>query len=695
MNPNSSGGLGVALNDGSGGFGAPTVRPLSDAYALRAADFDNDGSTDLAAVRSVRAPGTIPVYANDGDGAFSLTTTVTPNLGSTLFGDLEVGDVKEDGRTDMLALHGNPQGSLIPLISNEPPVISSVRVTPSPAGTDDTLNAIVSASDPNGDQITPSYRWQKKGQQDQGFSDIANETGASLNLSESGNGDPGDTVRVIVTTTDTANLSSSLTSNEVPVIDPAPRASLSTSNLDFGPRSVGSIGPARALTVTNTGGREPLNVGGVRRSGANPDDFVVNGDDCTADPIPAGESCQIGVRFAPEAAGPRTATLSITSDAAGNPVQVTLSGTGKLVAQNDSYATDEDETLTVPAPGILANDTDGVPLTASRTDDPNDGTLSLAEDGSFEYVPDANFNGTDSFTYQAADGTGPEANKSNEARVEISVRPVADPVPDTLIDGGPSGTVGSAAAAFSFSSAQQGATFECSLDGATFTACDSPEEYANLPDGEHVFEVRARNAAGDADETPARRRFTVDTVAPDTTITSGPSGEANSTSATFDFDASVPGAAFECSLNGEPFAGLLEETHDFQVRAVDAAGNRDASPATRSWNVDTTAPTVESVSPRNGARAVSKKTNVGVVFSEAMNEASVKRADALTLKKRGTVKLVPADRSYDPATNTLTLDPSRALEPGASYVARVRFLATDEAGNDLQEVTAWSFTVKR
>lgn len=704
-NANNSGGLAVALSNGSGGFGAPVmVDRRSSLRGLRAADFDGDGDKDLAAAQT----SSIFVYANNGSGAFSPASSITPNPTAGLYEDLAVGNLNGDRYPDLLALRSNPDGGIIPLLANPPPnlapVISSAEVTPLSPRPDATLTANVSSSDPNNDPVTLAYRWELENPQTGSFNPINGETGATLDLSKPGLGDPGDVIRVAVTATDSRDLSSSKDSNEVEVIDPRSRISVSSSSLDFDPRAVGSIGPTRTLTVTNTGSADPLNVGGVRRSGADPDDFMVNADDCTTGPIPTGESCRIGARFAPEAAGPRTATLTISSDAAGGPVEVTLSGAGKLVAQNDSYTTDEDETLNVPAPGILANDTDGIPLTASKTDGPADGTLTLNDDGSFEYVPDPNFNGTDSFSYRAADGTGPGANESNEARVEISVRPVADPVPDTLMDDGPSGTVGSAAAAFSFSSAQQDATFECSMDNETFKACDSPKEYANLPDGEHVFEVRAKNAAGDADDTPARRRFTVDTGAPDTTITSGPSGRTNSTSAAFDFDASETGATFECSLDGEPFAacgapaeyaGLLEGAHDFRVRAVDAAGNRDASPATRSWSVDTTTPTVESVSPRNGAKAVSRGASVGVVFSEAMDGASVERADALTLRKQGTVKPVPATRTYDPATNSLTLDPSRALEPGATYVARIRFLATDEAGNDLKEVTAWSFTVKR
>ncbi|MDL1916138.1 tandem-95 repeat protein, partial [Anaerolineae bacterium CFX4] len=94
------------------------------------------------------------------------------------------------------------------------------------------------------------------------------------------------------------------------------------------------------------------------------------------------------------------------------------------VAVNDAYATDEDTTLNVAAPGVLTNDTDidGDPLTAVLVVGPTNGTLTLNGDGGFVYTPNANFNGSDTFTYKANDGTA----DSNVATVTITVNPVND-----------------------------------------------------------------------------------------------------------------------------------------------------------------------------------------------------------------------------------------------------------------------------
>jgi VCBS repeat-containing protein len=88
------------------------------------------------------------------------------------------------------------------------------------------------------------------------------------------------------------------------------------------------------------------------------------------------------------------------------------------VASDDGYETAEDAELT-PGGGLLANDTDvdGDTLTAVLVSGPSHGTLNLNADGSF-----ANYNGTDSFTYQASDGTA----TSNSATVTITVSPVND-----------------------------------------------------------------------------------------------------------------------------------------------------------------------------------------------------------------------------------------------------------------------------
>jgi VCBS repeat-containing protein len=76
------------------------------------------------------------------------------------------------------------------------------------------------------------------------------------------------------------------------------------------------------------------------------------------------------------------------------------------LAVADSYVIDEDTLLSVPAPGLLANDSDAnqTTLTAVLDVDAPHGNLILYADGSFTYLPDENWFGSDSFTYKASDG---------------------------------------------------------------------------------------------------------------------------------------------------------------------------------------------------------------------------------------------------------------------------------------------------
>ena len=125
---------------------------------------------------------------------------------------------------------------------------------------------------------------------------------------------------------------------------------------------------------------------------------------------------------------------------------VTISVNSAPVAAADSYAATEDTTLNVPATGVLANDSDpdGEPITAVLVTNAANGTVTLNANGSFTYVPAANFAGPDTFTYRATDGTRNSANVT----VTINVAGVND-VPVAVNDtyGLPIGEVSTVSAA--------------------------------------------------------------------------------------------------------------------------------------------------------------------------------------------------------------------------------------------------------
>ncbi|HEY6781248.1 MAG TPA: LamG-like jellyroll fold domain-containing protein, partial [Thermoleophilaceae bacterium] len=104
--------------------------------------------------------------------------------------------------------------------------------------------------------------------------------------------------------------------------------------------------------------------------------------------------------------------------------------------------------------------------------------------------------------------------------------------PDTTITAGPSGSVSSASASFEFASSESSSTFECRLDGGSWTACVSPRQLSGLADGAHTFEVRATDQAANTDASPASRGWTVSTATESQDLAQGEPATASSVDAT-------------------------------------------------------------------------------------------------------------------------------------------------------------------
>jgi hypothetical protein len=111
----------------------------------------------------------------------------------------------------------------------------------------------------------------------------------------------------------------------VSITYPAPTAAVSSSAITFAPQPPGLAAPEQVLTVSNKGSAT-LIVTGVQLGGPQPDDFLI--DDRCQQPVTVGSSCQVGVRFDPQAGGNRAATLKLVTNAARPPTVVALSGTG-------------------------------------------------------------------------------------------------------------------------------------------------------------------------------------------------------------------------------------------------------------------------------------------------------------------------------------------------------------------------------
>ncbi len=181
--------------------------------------------------------------------------------------------------------------------------------------------------------------------------------------------------------------------------------------------------------------------------------------------------------------------------------------------------------------------------------------------------------------------------------------------PDTSIIDMPSNPSASTSASFWFIASEFGSTFQCNLDAGGWSTCTSPKSYTSLGQGSHTFQVRAADLATNQDSTPASYTWTIDSLPPDTTISTYPTNPTQSNSASFTFTCTGACASYECQLDfggfsscvsGVTYSSLSEGAHNFQVRAKDAAGNVDPTPAVYNWTRDATAPdTVITDQPEN------------------------------------------------------------------------------------------------
>jgi hypothetical protein len=187
---------------------------------------------------------------------------------------------------------------------------------------------------------------------------------------------------------------------------------------------------------------------------------------------------------------------------------------------------------------------------------------------------------------------------------------------------------------------------------------------SSVAQGQRCFAITKPSSSGafiTADDLQAPNPSTLvittaaDTTPPDTTITAGPSGSTATTDATFGFTATESGSTFQCSLDSAAYQsctspttyqGLAAADHQFAVRAIDAAGNVDPTPATRAW-------TITPPPPPTGYCASSAVTDAWAGTGRTIAATPSTLSSAIAGAAAGdTVEL--ADGTYSRATVTLT-----------------------------------------
>src|SRR4249920_3049193 len=243
--------------------------------------------------------------------------------------------------------------------------------------------------------------------------------------------------------------------------------------------------------------------------------------------------------------------------------------------------------------------------------------------------------------------------------------------------------------------------FDCSIDGRPFVTCVSSNT-VNVADGTHTFSVRSKDNAGNKDLTPASFTWTVDTTAPTTSMIStidgnnntiSNSGYSQSKSIKFTFSSTDTGAGvdhLQCNIDNSKyvpctspftFSNLINDgTHTFTVLSDDNAGNKDLTPASFTWTVDTTAPTTSMISTIDG-------NNNTISNSGYSQSKSIKFTFSSTDTGAGVDHLqCNIDNSkYVPCTSPFTF--SNLINDGTHTFT---VLSDDNAGN--KDLTPASFT---
>jgi len=171
--------------------------------------------------------------------------------------------------------------------------------------------------------------------------------------------------------------------------------------------------------------------------------------------------------------------------------------------------------------------------------------------------------------------------------------------PETEIQAAPPMLVGSRSASFQFGSPRPNSQFQCRLDGGDFMQCASPQQFSDLPEGTHTFEVRAFDQYGNVDGSPAIYTWVVDVTAPEPRIASAggsaPSVSGSAGTASGDNDTVTVDLYSGATATGSPsqsvvvpldgagswgaqFDRVSGGAYTVIARQGDAAGNRGSSP---------------------------------------------------------------------------------------------------------------------
>jgi uncharacterized delta-60 repeat protein len=226
--------------------------------------------------------------------------------------------------------------------------------------------------------------------------------------------------------------------------------------------------------------------------------------------------------------------------------------------------------------------------------------------------------GSHSFKVAAIDAAGnTDASPDSFDWTVDTQTPVDSDPPDTAITAKPAAFSRATSATFGWSGTDTAGGsgvvgYQYQLDGGPWTKTAlASQTFSGLSDGSHSFKVAAIDAVGNIDASPDSFGWTVDTQAPDTTITAKPPALSNLSFPTFSWSGTDTAggsgvASYQYQMDNGDWVpttstsqtvfGVFDGNHTFRVEAIDAAGNIDPSPASYSWTVDMTGPITQTTS---------------------------------------------------------------------------------------------------
>jgi hypothetical protein len=577
----------TATRDAAGAFAVDAAQPLADGtYTAQAEQLDAAGNTGRSTAATFAVDSTAPAVTLTAPTNGSTSSDTTPTLAGT------AGTASGDASLVTVRLYAGttPTGSPIqsPFATRAADGSYSVDATPLAAGT---YTAQAEQADATGNlgRSAPST-----------FSVVP--TAPTVTLTSPANGSiTTDSTPSFAGTAGTSPGDSDTVTVNVYVGPTVAGSPVQTLTAPRAPNGAYDIEPAPLADGTYTVRAEQSNGEGIVGRSA-PATFTV---DATPPPTPTLDSGP------PDPSTVSTATFSFSSSEAGVAFQCRLDGqafSGCTSPQSYAAVADGTHTFEVKARDAAGNESasaaygwlvdapprvtlvtpangsstaDTTPMFSGQAAvDPGDSltvqvkvftgatlvqTLTSIRDLSGAFAVEATAPLTDG-TYMAqaeqSDLTGTGTSPANTFTVDTT-----PPVPPTIASA-PTDPSSSATASFAFS-AEAGAQLLCRIDAQPFAACSSPKSYSGLVEGQHTFEVKARDAAAN-ESAAAARAWTVDLTAPSPSLTSPATG--SSTSDTTPALSGVAGTAVgdAASVTVSLYAGATASGTPAQVRTATA-----------------------------------------------------------------------------------------------------------------------------